>query len=158
LEPKSNSVKVKMAQQIINHSIFRPTLDGFEVELFLENTLPNIKPFAKMNIPGVHAKKVTNVTIEQTLNILDMDQFIAYNKLVTQSETYRVALRGKTRLHLGALPVVSVNYNKVLTMKGELSLATEWLSKLTNLSRPQQTCWIQGGKCQHQSYDVSGRQ
>jgi len=47
-----------------------------------------------------------------------MDQFIAYNKLVTQSETFRFALRGRTRLHLGALPVVSVDFNKAIETKG----------------------------------------
>jgi hypothetical protein len=118
LDPTPSSVFVKMQNKIINHSLFTPSLDGFTVDLFLENTLPNYKPFGRLNIPPAHVTKETNVTIEQTLEILDQDQFAAYNKLVTQSETYRVALRGKTKLHLGALPVVTVDYNKVLTTKG----------------------------------------
>jgi len=56
--------------------------------------------------------------VDQTLEILDMDKFIAYNTLVTQSETFRFALRGRTRLHLGALPVVSVDFNKAIETKG----------------------------------------
>ncbi|KAK3061650.1 hypothetical protein LTS18_005722 [Coniosporium uncinatum] len=35
-----------------------------------------------------------------------------------QSETYRLAVRGQTDLHLGALPTTKVNFNKVMTSQG----------------------------------------
>jgi len=52
------------------------------------------------------------------MQITDMEQFKAYNKLVTQSKSFRLGIRGKTRLHLGALPVVTVDYNKAINLTG----------------------------------------
>jgi len=121
-EPAPNQVQLKMVTNSHNPSIFRPTLDEFKAALFLENTEPNIKPFGYIKIPKLHATKDATVVVSQPLEIVDMDQFIAYNKLVTQSDTYRVAMRGRTNLHLGALPTVGVNFNKVVETKGLNSL------------------------------------
>jgi len=63
-------------------------------------------------------EKELNTTVDQVMQIKDMDQFKAYNTLVSQNETFRVAMKGKTKLHLGALPVVEVVFSKIITMKG----------------------------------------
>jgi Protein of unknown function (DUF3712) len=118
-DPTPSNIQLKMVTNSHNPSIFRPTLDEFKAALFLENTEPNIKPFGYIKIPKLHATKDATVVVSQPLEIVDMEQFIAYNKLVTQSETYRVAMRGRTNLHLGALPTVGVNFNKVVETKGK---------------------------------------
>jgi hypothetical protein len=111
---------VHMQQDVVLHSssIFHPTLDAFDAAVFLESTEPNIKPFASLALPQVHSTKATLINIDQTMKILDVDQFSEYSKLVMNSETLRVALRGKTALHLGKLPSAVVQYNEVLELKG----------------------------------------
>jgi hypothetical protein len=116
--PRPDIVHIKMRNKVINHSLFTPMLDKFNASLFLENTEPNIKPFAYIEIPAVHAIKLTYTDVEQEMPIADMDQFIAYNKLVVTSKEFRVAVRGRTKLHLGALPVVTVDFNKAILMNG----------------------------------------
>jgi Protein of unknown function (DUF3712) len=116
--PTGHSFQIQQDALLHSSSIFTPTLDGFPVALFLENTEPNIKPFAYLQLPPVHSSKSTPVNIDQTVNITDMDQFSEYTKAVMNSETLRVALRGRTVLHLGRLPATSVDYNEVLTCKG----------------------------------------
>ncbi|KAH0544160.1 hypothetical protein FGG08_001605 [Glutinoglossum americanum] len=121
---------VHMQQDVLLHSssIFHPTLDEFPAALFLESSEPNIKPFAYLQLPSVHSTKSTAININQTLMITDMGQFSEYSKTVMNSETFRVALRGQTALHLGKLPSTVVQYNEVLTFKG--------LNKLTGFNIP----------------------
>ncbi|QDS68416.1 hypothetical protein FKW77_010783 [Venturia effusa] len=116
--PRSGAVHVRMVTDAENKNIFKPTLDEFKAALFLENTLPDIKPFGYVTIPRLHAGSLETITIDQELEIADPQQFALYNIAVLNSETYRVAIRGRTNLHLGAFPVVKVNFNKVITSKG----------------------------------------
>jgi hypothetical protein len=118
LDPTPNSVRLNMVTKAISHTIFTPTLDAFEADLFLENTLPNYKAFGTITIPGMHVTKELNTTVNQVMAIKDPVQFNAYNTLVSQSESFKVAMKGRTKLHLGALPVVEVDFSKVITMKG----------------------------------------
>jgi hypothetical protein len=118
LDPTPNSVHLDMVNKAISHTIFTPTLDSFDADLFLEDTLPDYKAFGTITIPGMHVMKEINTTINQVMQIKDMAQFSAYNTLVSQSENFKVAMKGKTKLHLGALPVVTVDFSKVIKMKG----------------------------------------
>lgn len=118
-DPTPDQVKLHIISTVHSKSMFRPTLDPFEASLFLEDTMPNIKPFGKITIPSVHATKVSTTTVDQQMKILDQEQFIKYNTLVSQSKSFRLAVRGRTKLHLGALPVVTVDFNKVVNMTGE---------------------------------------
>jgi hypothetical protein len=117
--PRPDVVHIKMKNRVVNKSLFTPTLDSFNASLFLEATEPNIKPFGYLTIASVHATKVSFTDIDQELQIADMEQFTLYNKLVTNSKQFRVAVRGRTKLHLGALPVVTVNFNKAILMNGK---------------------------------------
>jgi len=117
-DPKPDSVSLHIVNTATSHSLFTPMLDGFNVSLFLENTEPDIKPFGILSLPSMHATKTFSTTVDQVMQIIDMEQFIEYNKLVTSSEKFRFAMRGRTQLHLGALPVVSVDFNKAIETKG----------------------------------------
>jgi hypothetical protein len=133
-DPTPNSIHLKMVTNSHNPSIFTPTLDEFKAALFLENTEPNIKPFGYIKIPKLHALKDSKVVVSQLLEIADMEQFIEYNKLVTQSVKYRVAMRGRTKLHLGGLPTVGVNFNKVVETEGKPFLRGSAVCSETNSS------------------------
>lgn len=127
LDPTPDSVHLNMVTNTISHTIFTPTLDSFEADLFLENTLPDYKAFGTITIPGMHVAKELNTTVDQVMVIKDKTQFNAYNTLVSQSETFKVAMKGKTKLHLGALPVVEVVFSKVISMNGGFCSTVAWL-------------------------------
>jgi len=117
-DPKVGSFHMTLSSLATSHSSFHPKLDSFNASLFLESSEPDIKPFAYMQIPAVKADDETTIDIDQELQIADMDQFIAYNKLVVNSEQYRMAIRGRVKVKQSGLPKTTVNYNKVVTMKG----------------------------------------
>lgn len=117
-EPTPDSIQLTVKSRVESDSAFHPVLGAFDASLFLENTEPNIKPFAKITIPSVKSEKITHTDVNQSVQILDMEQFIAYNKLVTESETFRFGLRGRTSLKVSGLPQTEVDFNKAPTMKG----------------------------------------
>ncbi|KAF2675290.1 hypothetical protein BT63DRAFT_420503 [Microthyrium microscopicum] len=112
------SFQLRVLSTVKSKSLFTPQLDGFEASLFLEDTEPNIKPFAKINIPPVHATKVSTTIVNQHVEILDQEQFKRYNILVATAKHFRMGLRGRTKLHLGALPVTTVDFNKAPELDG----------------------------------------
>jgi hypothetical protein len=124
LDPTPDSVHLNMTTKAVSHTIFTPTLDAFDADLFLESTLPDYKAFGTITIPGMHVTKELNTTVDQVMQIKDKDQFNVYNTLVSQAESFKVAMKGKTKLHLGALPVVEVVFSKVITMKGASPLSS----------------------------------
>lgn len=113
-----NSVHLHMVTISQSNSTFHPTIQGFNGSLFLEDTEPNIVPFAYIQIPTTQSLSTKYIVVDQTLNVSNMDQFIAYNKLLLSSQTYRVALRGKTTIHEGSFPPAHVDFNKVVTSQG----------------------------------------
>ncbi|KAF2146601.1 uncharacterized protein K452DRAFT_314850 [Aplosporella prunicola CBS 121167] len=121
--PKSNSIHLRLNTTVESHTSYHPDLEAFNASLFLENTEPDIKPFGYITIPKTHVESNNKINIDQELPVTDMDQFFAYNKMVINSEEFRLAVRGKPKLKLGGLPKYKVNYNKVVTMKGLNKLA-----------------------------------
>jgi hypothetical protein len=117
-EPTTKSIRLKMITLSKSSSPFHPWLDEFQASLFLENTEPNIIPFGHITIPRVKADAVSQITVDQVMEIANDDQFAEYNKLVMKSKTYRVAIRGRTGLKEGAFPKTTINFNKVIESPG----------------------------------------
>ncbi|KAK0661144.1 hypothetical protein DIS24_g2791 [Lasiodiplodia hormozganensis] len=125
-DPQPNSFHLVLNNEVTSTSSYHPTLSSFNASLFLEDTLPDIKPFGYITIPSVKSESEVQVDVEQDVEVADMDQFIAYNKLVITSEEFRLAVRGRPSVKLDGLPSFDVDYNKVITMKG--------LNKLSGLA------------------------
>lgn len=117
-DPTSSTIHLKLVSVARSSSSFHPTLDAFQAALFLEDTEPNIIPFGYVEIPKTNVEHETTITVDQTLNVTNMDQFINYNKVVMNSDEFRIAIRGRTGLHQKGLSKINVDYNKVVTMKG----------------------------------------
>jgi hypothetical protein len=117
--PTPGSFHLSLNTEVVSHSSHHPDLEAFNASLFLEATEPNITSFADITIPEVHVEAEFPVSVDQDVFITNMDQFIAYNKLVFNSDEFRLALRGKTAVKLSGLPKYDVDYNKVVTMKGK---------------------------------------
>lgn len=117
-DPAPDEVTIHVLSRIIAHTPFRPDLDAFNIKLFLEDTEPNIKPFGVVTIPKVHVTKNFTQTVTQRMKILDMEQFVRFNTLVLKEKSFRMGVRGQTKLHLGKLPVNTVDFNKAPDFKG----------------------------------------
>ncbi|KAI9842711.1 MAG: hypothetical protein M1838_003009 [Thelocarpon superellum] len=117
-DPTPTSFHLHQTQVLHNYNMYHPYLDGFNASLFLEDTEPNIIPFAYIQVPGVSALSDSPMVLDQTVQIVDLDQYTRYTKLVLQSEEYRVAIRGRPLLHEARYPATYVDYNEVVTLKG----------------------------------------
>ncbi|OCL01806.1 hypothetical protein AOQ84DRAFT_204035 [Glonium stellatum] len=136
-DPTSSAVHLKLVSVARSDSSFHPTLDAFQAALFLEDTEPNIIPFGYVEIPKTAVEHETTITVDQTLNVTNMDQFIAYNKVVMNSDEFRIAIRGRTGLHQKGLSKINVDYNKVVTMKGLNKLSGFNITEIRVLSTPE---------------------
>ena len=117
--PTETQFTLSMNGTLHNPTMYVPYIYPMNVSLFLEDTEPNVIPFAQVALPGTISGKYTPINItNQVVDILNLDQYTAFNKLVIGSTTFRLAMRGKTRLKDGALHH-EINYNKVATLKGK---------------------------------------
>jgi hypothetical protein len=119
-DPTPNSVHIHMVTISSSNDTFHPTISSYNASLFLEDTEPNIIPFAYIQVPQTQALHEKYIIVDQEMDIADMDQFIQYNKLLLNSETYRVAIRGVTEVHEEAFPPAKINFNKVVTSPGKV--------------------------------------
>ncbi|OCK81039.1 hypothetical protein K432DRAFT_392540 [Lepidopterella palustris CBS 459.81] len=117
-DPTPSSVHLRLVSVVRSNSSYHPYLDAFRGALFLEDTEPSITPFGYVEIPKLNVQHEATSVVDQVMTINNMDQFIAYNKLVVNSDEFRIAVRGRTGLHQKGLPKINVDYNKVVTMKG----------------------------------------
>ena len=119
-DPTPTSVHLHMVTISESNDTFHPLLGAFNASLFLENTEPNIIPFGYIQVPANEALHEKYIFVDQQMDIANMDQFIKYNKVLLNSETYRVAIRGVLEVHEEAFPPAKVNFNKVITTPGKL--------------------------------------
>lgn len=117
-DPTPSSIHLRQEEILHSDSEHHPRLDAFNASLFLEDTLPDIKPFAYVNVPPVHSTGAARILIDQNLQIADMRQFARYTALVLGSEQYRLGIRGRTGLKQGGFRKMTVDYNEVVTLKG----------------------------------------
>jgi hypothetical protein len=120
-DPTPNSVHMHMVTISESNNTFHPTVDAYNASLFLEDTEPNIVPFGYIQVPQTQALSKKYIIVDQDMIVANMDQFIKYNKLLLNSETYRVAIRGVTHVREGAFPPAKINFNKVVTSPGKLT-------------------------------------
>lgn len=116
--PTPNSVFLALGSVIENPSRFRPVLDSFNASFYLPDAGPD-RPFGYLTMPRVHATRRVPITVSQTMEIVDMDQFILYNVRTLNQEAYEVGLTGRTGLKLGGLPKTNVNFTKFVTVRGK---------------------------------------
>jgi hypothetical protein len=118
LQPGPTNISLTQSAQLHSPSIFTPTLDPFVAGLWLvTNGTFGPRPFVNIQFPSVHALHPnSNVSFaDQVLQILDQDQLAQYAIQVLSQKNVTTALTGTTKLHIGKLPVVSINYNSSTT-------------------------------------------
>jgi hypothetical protein len=113
--PNGDSVHLKLDSVIRSGSSYHPTVDSFRAALSIEGQ----EPFLYIQVPEAKSEAETHITVEQDVKFTTLDAFSGYTKAVLGAETFKVHLDGKTKVHLKGLPAMDVDYNKVVTMKGE---------------------------------------
>jgi len=121
LEPTSNSIVLTQDTILHSPSIFTPTLDPFNADSFLvTNGTFGPTSMLKIPMPRVHAlHPSSNQSVSGVnLTIQNLEQVTAYASAIITQENVSTALVGRTKLHVGALPVVTINFNSTSTYKG----------------------------------------
>ncbi|KAF1949438.1 hypothetical protein CC80DRAFT_429175 [Byssothecium circinans] len=112
--PTENGFHLKILGTAKSSSSFHPTLDGFRAAFYLEGK----EPFFYADVPETKAEAETQITIDQDVQIANMEAFKEYNKVVIGTESFDLLFSGKTKVHQSGLRAISVDYNKRVTMKG----------------------------------------
>ncbi|PGG98248.1 hypothetical protein GX51_06896 [Blastomyces parvus] len=113
-EPAPDSFHIKVDQTIGSKSKFHPQLDAFNATV---GTAGSDKPFFTLEVPPVKAVDGAKSIIDQIV-MPDLASFTDYSVQVMKSETIDIEIKGKTGLREGSLPKTTVDYHKVITMKG----------------------------------------
>lgn len=132
MKPSLESLTLSVDALQHSDSQFTPTLDAFNVSMHLvTDGITSEKVITHIGMPQIHAHHPdTNIVIkDQKAMIIDMDQVTAFTKQVLVQESIEVRMEGNTKLHLGALPVNTVNYNSSITFKGFLRTAIQLLDR-----------------------------
>ncbi|KAH9879311.1 hypothetical protein J1614_002750 [Plenodomus biglobosus] len=117
--PSPEGVHLKIDTVVRSGSSYHPTIDPFRASLSLKGQTP----FLFIDVPEAKSEKETYITIDQDINFASNDSFSQYTKAVLAAESFEVYMDGETKLKLSGLPKMSVDYNKVITMKGLNKLA-----------------------------------
>ena len=125
--PTENGVHLKLESLIRSDSSYHPTIDSFRAALSLDGQ----DPFIHIQIPEAKSEAETRVSVDQDAEFTSLGAFTAYTKTVLGAETFNVNLRGKTNIHLKGLPTMDVDYNKVVSMKGEFYMPSHLDMTLT---------------------------
>lgn len=117
-DPTPESFHLEQTAIVGNDNNYHPRLDAFNVSLSVDG--PEIKPYAYVELPAIHATTKATSYVNQTVKITDLDAFMNYNNITLNNEEVKVAIRGRAALHEMKFPATTVNYNKIVTLKGPI--------------------------------------
>jgi hypothetical protein len=126
LNPTPDSMIVTLKAILHNPTIYTPTLDGFNASLHLiNNGVYSPTAMVSLPMPNIHVLKPTsNATVDaKTAQILNSTELAKFATAVITNENVTTTLVGKTKLHLGKMPIANINYNSSTTYKGLFSPA-----------------------------------
>ncbi|KAL4884364.1 hypothetical protein BJY04DRAFT_7314 [Aspergillus karnatakaensis] len=118
-DPAPNGFHLNQRQVIGSGSIFHPRIYSFDAEVSLQGS----PPFATVTVPSVRADDGVELVIDQWLELSDTGAFADFSTAVMMNEEFQLHVVGEPDLKLGALPKISVDYDKTVTMKGLNKLA-----------------------------------
>jgi len=121
LEPTSDSIVLSQEAILHSPSMYTPTLDPFTAASWLvtNGTFAPV-PMLYVPMPRIHAlHPQSNASVDGiNVTISSLDQVTDYATAIITQENVTTALTGKTKLHEGKLPVITINYNSSSTYKG----------------------------------------
>ncbi|KAG2416329.1 hypothetical protein HFD88_007544 [Aspergillus terreus] len=127
-DPTPDSFQLDQTQIIGTHSKFHPKIFAFNAAVGL---LGAASSFATVLVPQIKSHDGVEVHVQQRVNLSDAGAFGDFSKAVMLNEEVPLNVYGKPQLKQGALPTITVTYNKTATMKGLNKLSG---FKLLNMS------------------------
>lgn len=120
LNSKANSFIFSQDGILHNPKIFTPTLEPFNVSVYLvTGGVAAAVPMIQIPMPSIHAVDNSQVNIDNVnVTILSMDAVNNYTLAVLTQKNVTTRLVGSTKLHIGALPVNTIQYNHDITYGG----------------------------------------
>jgi len=121
LDPTPSSISLTQEAILHSTSMYTPSLDPFTAGTYLiTNGTWSAEPLIYMGMPAIHATHPTSISKidSQSVQIANQDQLAAFAIAVLTSENVTTGLAGKTKLHEGKLPVLTINYNTTVTYAG----------------------------------------
>ncbi|QSZ31013.1 hypothetical protein DSL72_000574 [Monilinia vaccinii-corymbosi] len=119
--PTPDTIVLSQIGTLHSPSMYTPTLDPFNASSYLvTNGQYAPEPMVIIPLPRIHAlhPKSSISIANQELSIVSINALSDFATAVLSREYVTTALVGKTKLHLGALPVVNIDYNQTSTYKG----------------------------------------
>lgn len=115
MDPKPDSLKVNITQELGTDSSFHPQFDEWDATVLIGGSET---PFMNLHVPSFKADDGTEIHIEQNVDLDNVDAFSEYSTAVMLNETVSLIIRGNPKLQEGQLPKIDVDYDKTITMKG----------------------------------------
>jgi len=142
-DPTPNTIVLTQKGILHSPSMYTPTFDPFNASSYLVTDGQYASsPMVIISLPKIHAlHPQSTVAVEnQEVEIINVDALSDYTTAVLSNEYVTTALVGNTKLHEGALPVITINYNHTSTYKGLNGLkgfnVTDVIVNLTALTGP----------------------
>ncbi|KAL4891225.1 hypothetical protein BDV59DRAFT_203670 [Aspergillus ambiguus] len=114
-DPASESFQLDQKQVIGTDSSYHPTIFAFDAAVSL---LGAATSFSTVRVPQIKSHDGVEVHVQQRVDLSDVDAFGEFSKAVMLNEEVDLNVFGKPQLKQGALPTITVTYNKTATMKG----------------------------------------
>lgn len=114
-DPTPDSFHLNQTQILGTDSVFHPHFYEFNASASLSGS---DKPFTVVQIPPMKANDGTVINVDQDVK-LEGDGFGDFATAVMLNKEVDMNLVGYPNLKQGALPKISVTYNKTVTIKGE---------------------------------------
>lgn len=103
MTPRPDNVTVSLQAGLTVPAGISVSLDPITLYLFNRNVTP-IQPYVAVSLPEQHLKGKAHIDISnQTVTILDKDQFINFLTAAVYGEKFTFSAQGSTEAHLGAL-------------------------------------------------------
>lgn len=96
-------------------SAFHPKFFSFNASVSLAGSEDS---FVTLTIPEIKAVDGTIINVDQDVKLHDVDAFGDFSKAVMMNEEVEMILYGRPELKQGALPTITVTYNKTVNIKG----------------------------------------
>lgn len=119
MQPTPGSVVLSLNASLKIPPPFTIRLEPLTLQLYRPETKPNIKPYINYHLPEQHLKgNATISVVNQTVEIIDVEEFTEMLKNAVYDEKFIMAARGEATAHIGALKA-KVTLDKEIELSGK---------------------------------------
>lgn len=137
MQPTPDSVVLSLRASLKIPKPFKVRLEPFTLTLFRPETKPNIIPYVNFDFPETWVQGNTTIEIiNQKVAIANRDEFTEFLRAAVEGQIFKLAARGETTAHMGALKA-KVTLDKEVEMGGLRKLDGFKINSATLLLSPE---------------------